>query len=61
MATTDTTYGEPNLVVGPSGLSIFGDGSHSHTTDSINGGVTQAGFDVRPQTLSVNMFIYLGN
>lgn len=39
-----------------------GSTSHSHglTTNSINGGVSQVAFDVRPLTLSVNVFIYLG-
>jgi hypothetical protein len=38
-------------------------GSHSHTftTNSINGNVTQTALDIRPVTLSVNVFIYLGN
>jgi ribosomal protein L31 len=37
-------------------------GSHSHTitTSSINGGVTQTTLDITPKTLSVNTFIYLG-
>ncbi|WP_298115589.1 hypothetical protein [Flavobacterium sp.] len=38
-------------------------GTHTHTltTSSINGGVTQQTLDVTPQSLSVNTFIYLGN
>jgi hypothetical protein len=37
-------------------------GSHSHTitTNSINGGVTQTALDITPKSLSVNTFIYLG-
>lgn len=37
-------------------------GSHSHTitTNSINGGVTQVALDIKPSTLSVNYFVYLG-
>jgi hypothetical protein len=37
-------------------------GSHSHsiTTNSINGGVTQTALDITPRSLSVNTFIYLG-
>ncbi|WP_244954746.1 hypothetical protein [Winogradskyella helgolandensis] len=38
-------------------------GNHSHTitTASLNGDVTQVAFDVKPKTMSVNTFIYLGN
>lgn len=38
-------------------------GSHSHTitTDSINGGVTQEPIDITPMSLSVNQFVYLGD
>lgn len=45
------------------GISTSSSGNHSHTitTDSINGGVTQQSLDVTPRSLSVNMFIYLGN
>jgi hypothetical protein len=37
-------------------------GSHSHTitTNSINGNVTQTALDITPKSLSVNTFIYLG-
>lgn len=34
--------------------------SHSITTASLNGAVTQVSFDLRPLTMSVNMFLYLG-
>lgn len=34
--------------------------NHTFTTSSINGGVTQTLFDVTPQSLSVNVFIFLG-
>jgi len=44
-----------------SGTALSGSHTHTLTTDSINGGVTQQAFDVRGQQLSVNMFIYLGN
>ena len=39
------------------------DGEHTHTvvTESLNGGVTQQELDITPKTLSVNLFIYLGN
>ena len=38
-------------------------GNHSHTitTNSINGGVSQTPLDITPKSLSVNTFIYLGN
>lgn len=41
---------------------IQDNGLHTHTitTNSINGGVTQQTFDVRPQQLSINVFLYLG-
>lgn len=44
------------------GSSTTSAGNHSHTvtTSSINGGVTQQALDIKPQTMSVNMFIYLG-
>ena len=35
--------------------------SHTITTASMNGGVTQTNLDITPQSLSVNTFIYLGN
>ncbi len=43
-------------------FSGFALGNHTHgiTTDNINGGVTQAAFDITPRTLSVNTFIFLG-
>lgn len=34
--------------------------SHAVTIPSLNGGVTQTSFDITPQSLSVNTFIYLG-
>lgn len=37
-----------------------GNHSHTFTTSSINGGVTQTSLDITPQSLSVNTFIYLG-
>ena len=40
-----------------------GGGNHSHTftTSSMNGNVTQQNLDITPKSLSVNTFIYLGN
>ncbi len=34
--------------------------SHAISTDNINGGVSQQAFDVRPASMDVNTFIYLG-
>ncbi|WP_330747393.1 beta strand repeat-containing protein [Chryseobacterium sp. CP-77] len=34
--------------------------SHSFTTNSVNGGVAQQSINIQPQSLSVNMFVYLG-
>ncbi|MDR4952463.1 hypothetical protein REB14_09790 [Chryseobacterium sp. ES2] len=34
--------------------------SHSFNTNSVNGGVAQQSINVQPQSLSVNMFVYLG-
>ncbi|MGK6341162.1 hypothetical protein ACMGDK_02920 [Chryseobacterium sp. DT-3] len=34
--------------------------SHSFTTNSVNGGVAQQAINIQPQSLSVNMFVYLG-
>tara|TARA_R110002111_G_scaffold256215_1_gene323236 strand:+ start:2496 stop:3449 length:954 start_codon:yes stop_codon:yes gene_type:complete len=46
-----------------SSSSVLSGGNHSHTitTSSLNGDVTQVAFDVKPKTMSVNTFIYLGN
>lgn len=37
-----------------------GNHSHSITTESLNGGVTQQLLDVKPLTINVNVFIFLG-
>jgi len=34
--------------------------SHTFTTNSVNGGVAQQAINIQPQSLSVNMFVYLG-
>lgn len=43
--------------------SVLWQNSHSHTfnTESINGGVSQQTLNIQPQSMSVNMFVYLGN
>lgn len=46
--------------VGAGEINNAGNHSHTITTDSINGNVTQTALNVKPQTLSVNTFIYLG-
>lgn len=38
-----------------------GDHTHSFTTESLNGGVSQQPIDMTPKSMSVNMFIYLGD
>lgn len=37
-----------------------GDHSHTVTTESLNGNVTQVAIDKKPLTMSVNVFVYLG-
>ncbi len=34
--------------------------NHTFTTNSVNGGVAQQSINIQPQSLSVNMFVYLG-
>lgn len=43
-------------------VNIADDGKHTHTitTSSMNGGVTQQALNIAPKSLSVNMFVYLG-
>lgn len=41
-------------------LNSSGSHTHSFSTSSINGNVTQTAFDVTPKSLNVNTFIYLG-
>lgn len=43
-----------------SAVSSAANHSHTITTNSINGGVTQTALDITPKSLSVNTFIYLG-
>ncbi len=45
---------------GSTTLSTAGAHSHTFTTSSLNGGVTQTALDITPKSLSVNTFIYLG-
>jgi hypothetical protein len=42
--------------------SVLGGGAHTHaiTTSSINGGVAQVVTNIKPHTMKVNVFIYLG-
>lgn len=42
---------------------VIPDDTHAHTftTSSINGGVTQQALNIKPKSLSVNTFIYLGS
>jgi hypothetical protein len=58
IATTDRTN---NAAYDNTGIVQTG-GAHTHTftTSSLNGNVTQQTLDITPKSLSVNMFIYLG-
>jgi hypothetical protein len=56
-----TTDRNDRTETGSSNELILNGGSHTHTTTSINGGVSQQSIDISPKTLSINIFIYLGN
>lgn len=58
IATTDRTNGSTYKTA-----SLLQDsGNHSHSISiNLNGNVTQEALDITPRTLSVNVFIYLGN
>jgi hypothetical protein len=62
-ASHDTNPGEIDILTRPAAVTINSGGAHTHTytTTSINGGVTQQPFDVTPKSMSVNTFIFLGN
>ena len=49
------------LVSGAASTSYSGVHSHTLTTSSINGGVSQVSLEITPRSISANMFIYLGN
>lgn len=51
---------EPDLISTPSSLSINSNGRHSHTVTVSSGG-NNTPLDITPKSLSVNVFIYLGN
>jgi hypothetical protein len=51
-----------NNNAGTSNAQVVSGGAHTHTitTTSINGNVTQQQLDITPKALSINVFIYLG-
>lgn len=58
-----SVFGAPDSLVSgqsSSSTSFVPNHSHTFTTSSLNGGVTQQQLDITPKSLSVNMFIYLG-
>jgi hypothetical protein len=74
---SDYTWGEPNGYVTPGALDIYNNGNHAHwidvpnTNSSTDGGHTHSvsvasggsatPINIAPKSLTVNMFIYLGN
>lgn len=53
----DATVGEPDLVAAPVGLAINNNGAHTHNVPL---GGLDTPFDVRPLTMAMNSFVYLG-
>ena len=63
-ATTNTSSqygGQTRSVRSGQNTSSAGEHTHTPTTVSLNGGVTQQPIQKMPQSLSVNVFVYLGN
>lgn len=60
MKEANTNWTQGVATSNPTVMESSGDHSHSITTTSINGGVTQTALDITPRSLSVNTFIYLG-
>jgi hypothetical protein len=60
MKEAQTNWTAGNTVSNANVISTAGNHSHTLTTSSINGGVTQTSLDITPKSLSVNTFIYLG-
>jgi hypothetical protein len=64
---TTSTSGNHTHVINPHSHTATFTGNvmsvHNHglTTSSLNGGVSQIPLTINPQTLSVNVFVYLGN
>ncbi len=55
-----TTDRNQTTVIGGINELVLEGGAHTHTTSSINGGVIQQTLPILPKTLSVNVFVYLG-
>lgn len=51
---------EPNLVTVPGALVINNSGNHNHTV-TVNSGGSNIPLDITPRSLSVNVFLYVGN
>jgi hypothetical protein len=51
---------EPNITGTPGALAIYNAGDHNHTVTVSSGG-SNTPLDVTPRTLSVNVFMYVGN
>jgi len=59
-ANTNTAITSDRATIGTFDVASSGSHNHTLTTSSINGGVSQQNIDITPNTLSVNVFIYLG-
>ena len=60
MAEGNSNWTAGNAQYNASVISTAGNHTHSLTTSSMNGNVTQTTLDITPKSLSINTFIYLG-
>jgi hypothetical protein len=60
MAEGNSNWTAGNTQYNASVISTAGNHTHSLTTSSLNGNVTQTTLDITPKSLSINTFIYLG-
>lgn len=60
MAEGNSNWTAGNAQYNASVISTSGNHTHSLTTSSMNGNVTQTTLDITPKSLSINTFIYLG-
>ena len=60
MAEGNSNWSSGAVARSASVISSSGNHTHTFTTSSINGGVTQTQLEITPMSLSVNTFIYLG-
>lgn len=60
MAEGNSNWTAGNTQYNASVISTAGNHTHSLTTSSMNGNVTQTTLDITPKSLSINTFIYLG-